>query len=256
MFPTSPPPPPYINPYPFSHKPPSPLQSLSSSKWAFSKASPFPPSFSPPSSSPPPMQPFSISKTIAPTQFGQQLCLVGVGASTGDSPGAWLWTLAQLEPVFRPGPAAASMGLGVGGARPGTAVASSNAQPMVHPPTPWLNSHLTSSTTWTSLIYPWSMGLMCLWPLTLPPMGAPVGYGARPTSWQCPSQLRAQGGCNNPCTVFKTDQYCCNSGSCGPTDYSRYFKTRCPDAYSYPKDDQTSTFTCPGGTNYEVIFCP
>ncbi|CBI34734.3 unnamed protein product, partial [Vitis vinifera] len=35
-----------------------------------------------------------------------------------------------------------------------------------------------------------------------------------------------------------------------------YFKTRCPDAYSYPKDDQTSTFTCPGGTNYDVIFCP
>ncbi|KAI3468769.1 hypothetical protein Pfo_025432 [Paulownia fortunei] len=62
---------------------------------------------------------------------------------------------------------------------------------------------------------------------------------------QCPNQLRAPGGCNNPCTVFKTDQYCCNSGSCGPTDYS-----------SYPKDDQTSTFTCPGGTNYRVVFCP
>ncbi|KAI7747543.1 hypothetical protein M8C21_016745, partial [Ambrosia artemisiifolia] len=42
---------------------------------------------------------------------------------------------------------------------------------------------------------------------------------------QCPSQLRAPGG---------------------------FFKTRCPDAYSYPKDDPTSTFTCPGGTNYNV----
>ncbi|KAI3953417.1 hypothetical protein MKW92_044809 [Papaver armeniacum] len=73
---------------------------------------------------------------------------------------------------------------------------------------------------------------------------------------QCPSQLRAPGGCNNPCTVFKTDQYCCNSGSCGPTDFSRFFKERCPDAYSYPKDDPTSTFTCPGGTNYRVVFCP
>ncbi|KAH7511417.1 hypothetical protein FEM48_ZijujUnG0015800 [Ziziphus jujuba var. spinosa] len=72
---------------------------------------------------------------------------------------------------------------------------------------------------------------------------------------QCPNQLRASGGCNNPCTVFKTDQYCCNSGSCGPTDYSRFFKDRCPSAYSYPKDDQTSTFTCPGGTNYKVVFC-
>ncbi|KAK1280343.1 hypothetical protein QJS04_geneDACA022400 [Acorus gramineus] len=73
---------------------------------------------------------------------------------------------------------------------------------------------------------------------------------------QCPGVLRAPGGCNNLCTVFKTDQYCCNSGSCGPTDYSRYFKGLCPDAYSYPKDDATSTFTCPGGSNYQVIFCP
>ncbi|URE34342.1 thaumatin-like protein [Musa troglodytarum] len=30
----------------------------------------------------------------------------------------------------------------------------------------------------------------------------------------------------------------------------------CPDAYSYPKDDATSTFTCPGGSDYMVIFCP
>ncbi|KAG6619704.1 hypothetical protein I3842_Q086500 [Carya illinoinensis] len=73
---------------------------------------------------------------------------------------------------------------------------------------------------------------------------------------QCPNELKAPGGCNNPCTVFKTDQYCCNSGSCGPTDFSRFFKDRCPDAYSYLKDDQTSTFTCNGGTNYKVVFCP
>ncbi|XP_073107604.1 thaumatin-like protein [Elaeis guineensis] len=73
---------------------------------------------------------------------------------------------------------------------------------------------------------------------------------------QCPNELKAPGGCNNPCTVFKTNEYCCNSGSCGPTFYSRFFKDRCPDAYSYPMDDQNSTFTCPGGTNYKVTFCP
>lgn len=73
---------------------------------------------------------------------------------------------------------------------------------------------------------------------------------------ECPAALKTTGGCNNPCTVFKTDEYCCNSGSCNATTYSEFFKTRCPDAYSYPKDDQTSTFTCPAGTNYEVIFCP
>ncbi|KAF7138989.1 hypothetical protein RHSIM_Rhsim07G0093100 [Rhododendron simsii] len=72
---------------------------------------------------------------------------------------------------------------------------------------------------------------------------------------QCPNELWAPGGCNNPCTVFKTDEYCCNSGNCGPTAFSRFFKKRCPDAYSYPKDDQTSTFICPGGTNYKVVFC-
>ncbi|XP_057525408.1 protein P21-like [Amaranthus tricolor] len=72
----------------------------------------------------------------------------------------------------------------------------------------------------------------------------------------CPGPLRTNGGCNNPCTVFKTDNYCCNSGSCTATDYSRYFKGKCPDAYSYPKDDATSTFTCPSGTNYRVTFCP
>ena len=73
---------------------------------------------------------------------------------------------------------------------------------------------------------------------------------------QCPRELKAPGGCNNPCTVFKTDQYCCNSGKCGPTNYSKFFKDRCPDAYSYPKDDSTSTFTCNAGTNYKVVFCP
>ncbi|KAK1279310.1 hypothetical protein QJS04_geneDACA023004 [Acorus gramineus] len=73
---------------------------------------------------------------------------------------------------------------------------------------------------------------------------------------QCPGALQAPGGCNSPCTVFKTNKYCCNSGSCRPTDYSRYFKGLCPDAYSYPKDDATSTFTCAAGSNYQVVFCP
>ncbi|XP_064982976.1 protein P21-like [Musa acuminata AAA Group] len=73
---------------------------------------------------------------------------------------------------------------------------------------------------------------------------------------RCPAELRTPGGCNNPCTVFKTDEYCCTSSSCGPTTYSKFFKSNCPDAYSYPKDDATSTFTCPGNGDYKVIFCP
>ncbi|KAI3946531.1 hypothetical protein MKX01_017747 [Papaver californicum] len=73
---------------------------------------------------------------------------------------------------------------------------------------------------------------------------------------QCPNELRVPGGCNNPCTTFRTDEFCCNSGNCGPTYFSRFFKDRCQDAYSYPKDDSTSTFICPGGTSYRVVFCP
>ncbi|GAY55238.1 hypothetical protein CUMW_162920 [Citrus unshiu] len=73
---------------------------------------------------------------------------------------------------------------------------------------------------------------------------------------ECPTELKVPGGCNGPCPVFKTNEYCCNSGNCGPTDLSKFFKDRCPDVYSYPKDDPTSTFTCPSGTNYEVVFCP
>ncbi|XP_038903186.1 protein P21-like [Benincasa hispida] len=74
---------------------------------------------------------------------------------------------------------------------------------------------------------------------------------------QCPKELRAPGGCNNPCTVFKTNAYCCfdSTTTCGATNYSRFFKSLCPDAYSYPLDDP-STLTCPGGTSYDIVFCP
>ncbi|KAJ8449289.1 hypothetical protein Cgig2_002421 [Carnegiea gigantea] len=100
-------------------------------------------------------------------------------------------------------------------------------------------------------------------PLSFSPVN-PSGGTCRPVQCtadivgQCPDQLKALGGCNNPCTVFQTVQYCCTSerGSCGPTPYSQFFKQRCPDAYSYPQDDQTSTFACPSGTNYRVTFCP
>ncbi|XP_049397617.1 pathogenesis-related protein R major form [Solanum stenotomum] len=93
---------------------------------------------------------------------------------------------------------------------------------------------------------------------------SPINGGCRnllcnaPINDQCPNELRAPGGCNNPCTVFKTNEFCCTNGqgSCGPTDFSRFFKQRCPDAYSYPQDDPTSLFTCPAGTNYKVVFCP
>ncbi|CAA0831537.1 Osmotin-like protein OSM34 [Striga hermonthica] len=92
---------------------------------------------------------------------------------------------------------------------------------------------------------------------------APTSNGcARPVrcaadlSGQCPNGLRAPGGCNNPCTVYRTAEYCCHEGPCRPTELSRFFKERCRDAFTYPQDDPTGTFTCPEGTNYRVVFCP
>ncbi|KAH7864737.1 hypothetical protein Vadar_033259 [Vaccinium darrowii] len=51
---------------------------------------------------------------------------------------------------------------------------------------------------------------------------------------QCPNVLRAPGGYNNACTIFKTNELCCpEPGRCEPSNFSRFFKDRCPDAYSY-----------------------
>ncbi|OAE26947.1 hypothetical protein AXG93_2277s1000 [Marchantia polymorpha subsp. ruderalis] len=42
----------------------------------------------------------------------------------------------------------------------------------------------------------------------------------------------------------------------GPTAGTRQFQAACPQAYSCNLDDATSTFTCPTGSDYEVVFCP
>ncbi|XP_021754123.1 pathogenesis-related protein-like [Chenopodium quinoa] len=75
----------------------------------------------------------------------------------------------------------------------------------------------------------------------------------------CPSDLKVDGGCLSACNKYNTDEYCCRNQyetNCPPNNYSMIFKNLCPQAYSYAKDDQTSTFVCPHGTNYVVTFCP
>ena len=72
----------------------------------------------------------------------------------------------------------------------------------------------------------------------------------------CPTELKAPGGCYNPCAVFKTEEYCCTGGKCKATNYSMFLKGGCPGAYSFPLDDSMSSYTCPGGSNYNVVFCP
>ena len=68
-------------------------------------------------------------------------------------------------------------------------------------------------------------------------------------------------GCKSACVALKEPQYCCTGAygtpqTCKPTVYSNYFKSKCPQAYSYAYDDPTSTFTCPTGGNYLITFCP
>jgi len=79
----------------------------------------------------------------------------------------------------------------------------------------------------------------------------------------CPAELKVTRNgevvaCQNPCSAFQQDYFCCvgNRSSCEPSVYSKIFKTACPQAYSYPFDDQTSTFTCSNPADYNVVFCP
>ncbi|XP_028791004.1 thaumatin-like protein 1b [Neltuma alba] len=83
----------------------------------------------------------------------------------------------------------------------------------------------------------------------------------------CPNELKVAGSdgsviaCKSACTAFNQPQYCCSGEfntpeKCPPTQYSKMFKTQCPDAYSYAYDDKTSTFTCFSSPNYAITFCP
>ncbi|KAG2682806.1 hypothetical protein I3760_10G002000 [Carya illinoinensis] len=83
----------------------------------------------------------------------------------------------------------------------------------------------------------------------------------------CPTELQVKGSdgsvlaCKSACTAFNQPQYCCTGDfstpdKCPPTNYSMIFENQCPQAYSYAYDDQNSTFTCSGGPNYVITFCP
>ncbi|KAL5546048.1 hypothetical protein UlMin_005735 [Ulmus minor] len=68
-------------------------------------------------------------------------------------------------------------------------------------------------------------------------------------------------GCKSACAAFGDPKYCCTGDfnkpeTCPPTYYSRFFEEQCPEAYSYAYDDKNSTFTCFGGPNYLITFCP
>jgi hypothetical protein len=84
----------------------------------------------------------------------------------------------------------------------------------------------------------------------------------------CPTELRVSRGgkvvgCESPCGIFDTDQYCCRGAyaprdKCRPdqwpVDYAAIFKRAQVFAYSYVDDDATSTFVCAADCDYRITF--
>jgi hypothetical protein len=77
----------------------------------------------------------------------------------------------------------------------------------------------------------------------------------------CPAVLpdKFEGGvlacANDECKVLG-DNDAASPDCIYPNQYTKFFKTACPTAYSFPYDDPTSTFTCMGLNDYTVTFCP
>jgi len=109
-------------------------------------------------------------------------------------------------------------------------------------------------------------------PISITPQG---GAGPKCTATSCGVDINANClpelavrdanggtiGCKSACTVFGNPEYCCTGSfnspqTCKPTTYSMFFKQKCPQAYSYAHDDESSTFTCTGSPNYAITFCP
>ncbi|KAL8152871.1 hypothetical protein V2J09_010631 [Rumex salicifolius] len=106
-------------------------------------------------------------------------------------------------------------------------------------------------------------------PVTIAPRtgGCPSTSCPRDVNAACPSELAIRAsnggviGCKSACLAFNTDAYCCRGShntpqTCPASNYSQFFKSQCPQAYSYAYDDGTSTFTCPSGGDYTITFCP
>jgi len=82
---------------------------------------------------------------------------------------------------------------------------------------------------------------------------------------ECPTDLRVYNkskvvACQGACSALKLKLFCCvgkysSPETCQLSSYSLVFKRACPDAYSYPYDYGTKTFSC-SSENYDIIFCP
>lgn len=79
----------------------------------------------------------------------------------------------------------------------------------------------------------------------------------------CPGDLiEYEGGpCLSACSKYAVTEFCCTGDhntheTCPPNELSVYFKSLCPDAYTYAFDDPTSLHTCGHALSYTVTLCP
>jgi hypothetical protein len=111
-------------------------------------------------------------------------------------------------------------------------------------------------------------------PITITPQGGagcPVAGCTADLGPGCPSALQDTGAsgtivaCLSSCTKFGGDQFCCagsfaSPSTCDPSTWpvnsAAYFKSGCPDAFSYAFDPVTATFTCQGASGYVITFSP
>ncbi|CAN1345414.1 Thaumatin-like protein 1a [Linum perenne] len=76
-----------------------------------------------------------------------------------------------------------------------------------------------------------------------------AGSGAKPPATLVEFTLNGADGLDFYDGAYATPE------TCGPSDYSLFFKHACPRSYSYAYDDKTSTYTC-ADTDYVIVFCP
>ncbi|XP_058179782.1 thaumatin-like protein 1b [Rhododendron vialii] len=79
----------------------------------------------------------------------------------------------------------------------------------------------------------------------------------------CPTELQELWygkvvGCKSACVAFGDPRDCCTGAystpaTCGPTPYSEFFKSECPQAYSYAFDG--APVSC-ASADYTITFCP
>ncbi len=88
--------------------------------------------------------------------------------------------------------------------------------------------------------------------------------GGLDSRWSHPTDAVCLWGCSGNCPPICVDDGTGNKakGKCAATTTSKWFRGKCPSAYSYAYDDLNATFTCPydtaalSGPDYNLTFCP